>query len=169
MGDQPARRVALCGLLTAVMLALGWVEQWIPLNVAIPGIKLGLSNGVLIFAVYLLNVPTAFMLLALKLVLSAALFAGFGALPYAAAGGVLSMVVMALLRRVKGLTPVTVSMAGGAAHNIGQVAMAMLVTRTPGLVGYMGLLMLAGMVCGALTGICAQGVMRHLPHLRAKK
>ena len=45
----------------------------------------------------------------------------------------------------------------------------MLVTRTPGLVGYMGLLMLAGMVCGALTGICAQGVMRHLPHLRAKK
>lgn len=163
MGDRPARRVALCGLMTALMLVLGWVEQWIPLNAGIPGIKLGLSNGVLIFALYLLDVPTAFALLALKLILSAALFAGFGALPYALAGGALSLTVMALLRRVKGLTPVTVSMVGGAMHNIGQVAMAMLVTRTPGLVGYMGLLMLVGLACGALTGICAQGVMRHLP------
>ncbi len=168
MGDRPARRVALCGLMTALMLALGWVEHWIPLNAAIPGIKLGLSNGVLIFAVYLLNVPTAYMLMALKVMLSAALLTGFGALPYALTGGLLSLTVMVLLRRVKGLTPVTVSMVGGAAHNIGQVAMAMLVTRTPGLVGYMGVLMLVGLACGALTGICAQGVMRHLPHGRGK-
>ena len=66
------KRVALCGLLLSMMLVLGWVEHMIPLNAAIPGIKLGLSNGVLIFAVYMLDVPTSFVLMALKVVLSCA-------------------------------------------------------------------------------------------------
>ena len=58
-----AQRIALCGLLTALMLVLGLVENQIPLNASIPGIKLGLSNGVLIFAIYMLDIPTAFGLM----------------------------------------------------------------------------------------------------------
>ena len=68
------KRVALCGLLLSMMLVLGWVEHMIPLNASIPGIKLGLSNGVLIFAVYMLNVPTAYLLMGLKVLLSGMLF-----------------------------------------------------------------------------------------------
>lgn len=156
------QRVALCGILLALMLVLGRVESMIPVATTVPGIKLGLSNGVLIFAVYMLDMPIAYALMALKVVLSSALFAGFGAFPYALAGGVLSLTSMALLSRVKGMHPVTVSMVGGVMHNVGQVAMAMLMLNTPRLLYYMGILMFVGLATGALTGICAHQVMKHL-------
>ncbi|MGN0778791.1 MAG: Gx transporter family protein [Aristaeellaceae bacterium] len=161
-----AQRVALLGLLMALMLVLGLVENMIPLNAGVPGIKLGLSNGVLIFALYMLDIPTAFGLMMGKVLLASMLYAGFGAAPYALCGGVLSLAVMALLSRVKDIHPITVSMLGGAMHNIGQVALAMLITRTPGLVGYMGVLVAVGLGCGLLTGVCATLVMKHLKHIR---
>ena len=101
-----SKRVALCGLLLALMLVLGYVESLLPAVSGVPGIKLGLSNGVLIFAVYMLNVPTAFVLMGLKVALSGMLFGGVSAMIYAAAGGVLSLTVMCLLSRVRGLHPV---------------------------------------------------------------
>ena len=161
-----AQRVALCGILLALMLVLGFVESMIPVTVTIPGIKLGLSNGVLIFAVYMLNIPIAFLLMLLKVTLASMLYAGFGAFPYALAGGVLSLAAMALSSRVKGLHPVTVSMVGGVMHNVGQVAMAMLMLNTSRLMYYMAILMLVGLATGALTGICAHQVMKHLKHMR---
>ena len=154
-----SRRVALCGLLLALMLVLGFFESLLPSG-SIPGIKLGLSNGVLIFAVYLLGIPTAAALMVLKVLLSGFLFGGVSAMLYAFAGGVLSLLVMSLLSRVKGLHPVTVSMMGGAAHNVGQVGMAMLMLQTKQLLYYMAVLILVGLACGALTGVCANAVMR---------
>ncbi|MBR0226808.1 MAG: Gx transporter family protein [Clostridia bacterium] len=163
---ERTRRVALCGLLIAMMLVLGFVESRIPINVGVPGIKLGLSNGVLIFAVYMLDLPTAWMLMALKVTLSGLLFGGFNTIMYALAGGVVSMLAMSLLSRVKGMHPVTVSMAGGVAHNVGQVALAMIILQTPQLLYYMAVLMLVGLACGALTGVVANSVMKHLKTIR---
>lgn len=164
-GRENTRRVALCGLLTALMLVLGFIESLIPVG-SVPGIKLGLSNGVLLFALYTMGVPTAAMLMALKVVLSGLLFGGVSAMMYALAGGVLSMLTMALLSRVKGLHMVTVSMAGGVMHNVGQVGLAMVILSTPQLMYYMAVLMLAGLLCGLLTGICANTVVKHLKHIR---
>lgn len=163
---ERTRRVALCGLLIAMMLVLGFVESRIPINAGIPGIKLGLSNGVLIFAVYMLDLPTAWMLMALKVTLSGLLFGGFNTIMYALAGGVVSMIAMSFLSRVKGMHPVTVSMAGGVAHNVGQVAIAMIILQTPQLLYYMAVLMLVGLACGTLTGIVASSVMKHLKTIR---
>lgn len=163
---ERTRRVALCGLLIAMMLVLGFVESKIPINAGIPGIKLGLSNGVLIFAVYMLDLPTAWMLMALKVTLSGLLFGGFNTIMYALAGGVLSMVTMSLLSRVKGMHPITVSMAGGLMHNVGQVALAMIILQPPQLLYYMAVLMLVGLACGALTGVVASSVMKHLKTMR---
>ena len=163
---ERTRRVVLCGLLIAMMLVLGFVESRIPINAGIPGIKLGLSNGVLIFAVYMLDLPTAWMLMVLKVTLSGLLFGGFNTIMYALAGGVLSMVCMSLLSRVKGMHPITVSMAGGVAHNVGQVALAMVILQTPQLLYYMAVLMLVGLACGALTGVVASSVMKHLKTMR---
>ncbi len=163
---QSTQWLALCGLLLALTLVLGYVESLLPVAPGVPGIKLGLSNGVLIFAVYMLNIPTAFVLMILKVLLSGLLFSGVSSMIYGFAGGVLSMTCMALLSRVKGIHPVTVSMAGGVAHNVGQVAMAMLVLGTPSLVYYMAVLMVVGLATGALTGIAANLVMKHLRHLR---
>ena len=160
--DQLAHRVALSGLLIAMMLVLGYVESQIPAVTGIPGIKLGLSNGVLIFAVYMLDLHTAWILMVLKVTLSGLLFSGFSGMMYAMAGGVFSLAVMTGLSRVKGIHPVTVSVAGGVCHNVAQVAVAMLLFKTRQLLFYMAVLMAAGMVCGALTGVCATAVMRHL-------
>ena len=157
-------RVALSGMLLALMLVLGLVESMIPVTAGVPGIKLGLSNGVLIFAVYMLNIPTAWILMALKVTLASSMYAGFGALPYALAGGVLSLAAMTLLSRVKGMHPITVSMVGGVAHNVGQVVMAMLMLNTSRLIYYMAVLMIVGLVTGALTGICAHLVMKYMKH-----
>ena len=159
---EKTRRIALCGLLIAMMLVLGFIESRIPINVGIPGIKLGLSNGVLIFAVYMLDLPTAWMLMVLKVMLSGLLFGGFNTIMYALAGGVLSMIIMTFLSRLKAVHPVTVSMAGGVMHNVGQVALAMLVMHTEQLLYYMAVLIFAGLACGALTGVVATAVMKHL-------
>ena len=67
---------------------------------------------------------------------------------------------------MKGLHCVTVSMVGGALHNMGQVAAAMLMLHTPNLLYYMAVLMAVGLACGLLTGVCANLVMKHLKHMR---
>jgi len=149
--------VAFCGIFTAIMLALGFLESLLPTG-PIPGIKLGLSNSLLVCAVYLLGIPTAFLLMILKVTLSGFLFGGVSAMMYAFAGGLLSMLVMSVLSRIRGVHIIVVSMAGGMMHNVGQVALAMLILRTPKLVFYMAVLMLVGMACGAVSGICAARV-----------
>lgn len=155
-----ARRVAVCGMLLALMLVLGFVESQLPVAAGIPGIKLGLSNGVLIFAVYMLNVPTAYLLMVLKVLLSGMLFGNPSAMMYAFAGGLLSLTVMCLLSHMKDLSPVVVSMVGGLCHNVGQVLLAMIILNTPKLVYYMAILMAVGLVTGLATGLAANGIIR---------
>ena len=158
---SPVQRLALSALLTAVMLVLGYVESLVPTG--IPGIKLGLSNSVLIFAIYTLGVPTAFLLMIGKVLLSGFLFSGVNAMLYAFAGGLLSMLVMSLLYRMKSFHIVTVAMAGAVMHNVGQVALAMLMLGTDKLLSYMAVLMLVGLVTGFLTGTAAKILLRRIP------
>ena len=153
--------LALSALLMAVMLALGYVESLLPTGV--PGIKLGLSNSVLIFAIYTLGVPTAFLLMIGKVLLSGFLFSGVNAMLYAFAGGLLSMLVMSLLYRLKSFHIVTIAMAGAVMHNVGQVALAMLMLETDKLLYYMAVLMLVGLVTGFVTGNAARILLRRIP------
>lgn len=156
------KQVVLCGLMTALMLVLGYVESLLPLPGGMPGMKLGLANSVLIYAVYMLRLPTAWLLMGLKVGLSALLFPNPSALLFSLCGGVLSMAGMSLLCRVKGLSPLMVSAVGGMLHNAGQVAAAMLLLHTEGLLGYMALLMGIGLCTGMVTGLAAQLTMAHL-------
>lgn len=160
-------RTAYSGMLIATMMILGYIESMLPAVGAVPGVKMGLSNSVLIFAVYLLDLKTAWLLMILKVMLNGFLF-GVNTVMYAMAGGVLSMIFMTLLSRVPGLHPVTVSMTGGVMHNVGQVAMAMLILRTKQLIFYMAVLIFIGMACGALTGVCAYSVMKHMRSIGRK-
>ena len=157
--NTQAERIAVCGMLLALMLVLGFVESRLPVATGVPGIKLGLSNGVLIFAVYMLNVPAAYLLMGLKVLLSGMLFGSPSAMMYAFAGGLLSLTVMVLLSRMKGLSPVVVSMVGGLAHNVGQVLLAMFILNTPKLIYYMAILMVVGLVTGLATGLAANGII----------
>ena len=159
------KRVALCGLLLAMMLILGWIEKQIP--TPHPALKLGLSNSVLIFAVYMLDIPTAYVLMAFKVFLSNVLFGSLGvSFAMGLAGGVVSLTAMVLVSRMKGMHKVTVSIVGGVMHHVGQILMALLVVNTPGLLSFLPFLMIGGLVFGAITGVCADRVMKYMKHMR---
>ena len=160
-----AKRVALCGLLLAMMLILGWIEKQIP--TPHPALKLGLSNSVLIFAVYMLDIPTTYVLMAFKVFLSNVLFGSLGvSFAMGLAGGVVSLTAMVLISRVKDMHPVTVSIVGGVMHHVGQILMALLVVNTAGLLSFLPFLMIGGLVFGAITGVCADRVMKYMRHMR---
>ena len=159
--------IAQCGLLTAVMLVLGCIESLIPVAAGVPGLKLGLSNGVLLFALYMMDVPTAFILMILKVVLSGLLFGGVSAMMYAMAGGLCSIVGMILLKKLK-FNILTVSMFGAVLHNVGQVLLAMIMLETSQLVYYMAVLLFVGLACGAVTGIAARATINHMKKIRRK-
>lgn len=169
---RTAERVALSGLLLAIMLILGYVESLIPPFVPVPGIKLGLSNGVLLFALYLLGVPFTAVLMVLKVLLSALLFGNINSMMFALAGGVLSLAVMIALSRMKDLDVIVVSMAGAVFHNVGQVLAALVLmpeVKPENLLIYLAALMGAGLLTGALTGVLAREVLRRLRRFPGQK
>ena len=158
-------KVALSGLLLAIMLILGYIESLIPPIVPIPGVKLGLSNGVLLFSLYLLNIPMTLVLMALKVLLSALMFGNINSLMFALSGGVLSLLVMIPLSRLKDVSIIVVSMAGAVFHNVGQVlaAFALMPEVAPRtLLSYLAVLMAVGLATGALTGVLAREVLKRM-------
>ena len=156
--------LALSSMLLAVMLVLGFVESLIPIG-SLPGMKLGLSNSVLLLSLYWLGIPISIVLMIAKVFLSGFLFGNLMAIQYSLAGGVLSLIMMILLiYAVRGISPVGVGIAGAVMHNVGQVLLAMLVLQTNQLIYYMAILVLLGIVTGAVTGTVAKLLMKHLRH-----
>ena len=153
--------VAKLGLLTAVAIVLGYFEYLLPVT-GIPGVKLGLANTVLLYALYLLDVPSAILLMFLKVGLSGLLFGGPAAMLYSLAGGVLSLLVMILAKKSKGLSIVGVSVLGAVSHNIAQMAVACFVVETRAILAYLPILLLAAVVTGTLTGLVARYTFRGL-------
>jgi len=159
------QRLAFSGLLVAIMLILGYIESLLPLPTPVPGIKLGISNSALLFALYLLGVRYTFVLMLLKVGLSGLLFGSPMTMLFALCGGLLSVLVMVLLSRIKGVDMIVVSMAGAVFHNVGQILAAMAVmseVAAGALMGYMAVLMAVGMVTGALTGVLGKAVTGRL-------
>ena len=153
--------VAKLGLLTAVAIVLGYFEYLLPVT-GIPGVKLGLANTVLLYALYLIDVPSAILLMFLKVGLSGLLFGGPAAMLYSLAGGVLSLVVMILARKSKGLSIVGVSVLGAVSHNVAQMAVACFVVETRAILAYLPILLFAAAVTGTLTGLIARYTFRGL-------
>ena len=160
------RQLTLCALLTAMALALSYVENFLPLSLAIPipGIKLGLANIVTVFALYALG-PAQAMLILLARCLLGAVFAGnMNALIFSLLGGVAAMVVEILLSRLPGLSVYGVSIGGAAAHNCGQVAAAVLTLGNGAPLYYLPILLGVSLLTGALTGLLAACLFRALAH-----
>ena len=163
-------RVAIGGLLVTLMLILGYVESLLqPLvPVPVPGIKLGLSNGVLLFGLYLMDIPTTVIMMLLKVGLSGLLFGSPMTMLFALCGGVLSLAGMIPLSRVRGVNVITVSMVGAVLHNAGQILAAMMVmteVSTGILLRYLAVLMAIALVTGAATGVLARIIIDRLGHV----
>ena len=154
------QQISLCGLLTALMLVLGYLESRIPLVPAMPGIKLGLSNAVLLYAVYWLPASIGVALMLVKVLLSALLFGSPMALAFSLAGGALSLAGMMAARRWGPFGVVGISVLGAVLHNAGQLAVAVRLVGNVNLLYYGIVLMLAGIATGIVTGIVAGLVMK---------
>lgn len=159
---KKTKRLVLLAMLTAVAMILSYVESLLP-SVGIPGVKMGLANIAVIFALFRFGWKEAAALSLVRVVLVSLLFGSVGAMLYSLAGAVLSLAVMALLRRIDRFSTVGVSVAGGVAHNAGQILMAMLILQTKQLLGYLPVLAVSGIAGGVLTGLAAVLLIRRIP------
>ena len=116
-----AKKTAFYGMFLALALVAGYIEQLIPINLGIPGVKLGLANIVTMLLLYIVGVPAACLISVLRILLSGFLFGSGFAMVYSAAGAATSMLVMALLKKTKKFSSVGVSVAGGIFQNVGQI------------------------------------------------
>ncbi len=158
------KNVALLGLCTALALILAYVEVLLPpLLSAVPGIKMGLPNIILIFLLYRKNALTAAGVSLARMLLVSLLFGNGMSLLYSLAGGLLSLAGMALLKRLDFLSAVGVSVAGGILHNAGQILMAMWLLDTAELGYYMVVLAFTGIVAGLCVGLAAALLIRKIP------
>ena len=149
------QKLALLGLFTAIAMVLAWVEVLLPpLFTAVPGIKLGLPNIVIIFVLYRMGVKEAAAVSLVRMVAVALLFGNPMTFAYSLAGGALSLAAMAILRRLDFFSIIGVSVAGGVLHNVGQILLAMFVLRTAELGYYMVILAVTGTVAGIFIGLC---------------
>ena len=159
---KKTKRLVLLAMLTAVAMILADVESLLP-SVGIPGVKMGLANIAVIFALFRFGWKEAAALSLVRVVLVSLLFGSVGAMLYSLAGAVLSLAVMALLRRIDRFSTVGISVAGGVAHNAGQILMAMLILQTKQLLGYLPVLAVSGIAGGVLTGLAAALLIRRIP------
>lgn len=159
---KKTKRLVLLAMLTAVAMILSYVESLLP-SIGIPGVKMGLANIAVIFALFRFGWKEAAALSLVRVVLVSLLFGSVGAMLYSLAGAVLSLAVMALLRRIDRFSTVGVSVAGGVAHNAGQILMAMLILQTKQLLGYLPVLAVSGIAGGVLTGLVAALLIRRIP------
>ena len=167
MRNKRAQNIALSGLLTSLMLVFGLIERQFPLTAAIPGVKLGLANSVLLYSLYMLGIKQSFVLMLLKALMSWLIYMNMNAMFYSLAGGVFSLAAMVLISRVKGVSIIGVSALGAVFFNVGQILMAVVMLNTPQLiVYYLPVLMVSGVLTGVLTGVIAQMVMKHLKHMK---
>ena len=160
------RTVALTGLLIALALVLSYLESLVPLSFAVPGIKLGLPNLVIVFALYRLRPATAAAISLLRVALVALLFGSALSLAYSAAGAVLSFAVMLLLKRSGRFGCAGVSVAGAVAHNLAQIAAAALLLETPSLAWYFPVLCVSGTAAGVCIGLLAALLVKRIPVMK---
>ena len=157
-----AKKIALLGLCTAVAMVFAWIESQLPpLVAAVPGVKLGLPNIVIVFCLYRFGWKEAAAISFVRIVAVSLLF-NPATLPYSLAGGLLSLLGMALLKKTGLLSTTGASVAGGVLHNAGQILMAMLIMSTAGLGYYFIILAITGTVSGIFVGLCGGFAVRRI-------
>ena len=151
------RKLTQMAMLTAIALTIFMVEAQIPALVPVPGVKLGLSNIVTVFAVFAMGPKEAASILFARIFLGAIFAGNFSTIFYSAAGGALALAVTLLLRKVLTQKQLWVAgVLGAIAHSIGQMAMAIFVTGTPSIAIYLPVMVVCSIVTGLFTGLCAQ-------------
>ena len=161
--NSSTKSIAFLGISASVALLLSYIEFLLPpLFAAVPGIKIGLPNVIIIFVLYAVGAKAAAGVSFVRLCVSSLLFGNPVMFAYSAAGAVLSFLIMIVLKKTDKLSAVGVSVAGGVAHNLGQILVATLLLNTPQIAYYMIVLTVTGTVSGVFIGLCGAYLVKRL-------
>lgn len=149
-------------MLLALAVIMGYLEALIPIAPAIPGIKLGLANFVIVLVMYLFSIREAAVISALRIILVGFLLSNMSMILYSLAGAVLSLTMMALIKRNPHFSLYGVSMAGGVMHNVGQLLVAGALMGFQAILWYVPFLLAAGLLAGLLIGFLVKVSYRRL-------
>ena len=148
------KKITLSAVMTAFALVLSYVELLIPpIWSAVPGIKMGLPNIVIIFLLYKLSFMYAFSVSVIRTFMVALLFGNVLSLAYSISGALLSLGIMWLLKKTNLFSTVGVSIAGGVFHNLGQIITAIIIMQTKEIGYYMIVLIPSGIIAGIFVGL----------------
>lgn len=157
------KKLTMTALLAALALIFSYIEVLIPFSPAIPGIKLGIANLVVIVALYHMGLKYAITINVVRIFIAGLLFSGVFGIIYSLAGAILSMTVMVLLKKTGLFSVAGVSMAGGVAHNLGQILAAAFLVSNLSIFIYFPVLIFSGPISGTLIGIVAYIILKRLP------
>lgn len=158
-------KVAFYGVFIALALIIGYLETWIPVPYGIPGMKLGLTNIVIIVVIFTMGEKEGFLLSAVRIILSGMLFGSIYSVVYSFAGAILSFVFMVILKRTKKFSIISVSAVGGIVHNMGQLVVAIFLVENVRLIYYVPMLITGGLVTGILIGTVAREIEKRIKKL----
>lgn len=162
---KQSKTVAFAGIFVALAFIFAYIEVLIPpLFSAVPGIKMGLPNIIIVFLLYRKGPVFAGIVSLLRILLVSMLFGNMMALMYSLAGGVLSLLIMIILIKLNFFSPVGVSVAGGVTHNIGQIIMAAIILDTAEIAYYLAVLTVTGTVAGIFIGLCGSFLVKRIPN-----
>lgn len=159
-------KVAVFGVFTSMALILSYVELLIPINFGIPGMKLGLANLLVVILLYKGCPRDALLLSVIRILLSGLIFGNMFSIFYSLGGGLLSLAVMVFLKKTGQFTVAGISIGGGASHNVGQLLVAMFVVQTYQVGYYLPVLLIAGVITGAVIGILSAEVLKRTQSIR---
>ena len=157
------KRLALSSMFAALALIFSYIEAILPFSVGIPGVKLGIANLVVIIALYEMGLRYALTINVIRIFVAGLLFNGLFGAVYSLAGGLLSLLIMWLLKKTGLFSMIGVSMAGGVAHNMGQLLVASALVSNLKMFVYLPVLMFSGIAAGILIGITASVVNERVP------
>ena len=157
------KKLTALAITISFAMILSYLESRIPAFVAIPGVKIGLANVAVIFALYKFGIKEAITVSLLRIFLISMLFANPISMLYSLAGGALSLLVMILLKRFTPLSEITISICGGVMHNVGQITMASIMLDTNLVIYYLPFLLISGIIAGIAVGVAAGVLIKRIP------
>jgi heptaprenyl diphosphate synthase len=159
------KKIALLGMFVAVAMIFSYIETFIPVSYAVPGIKLGLANMITIIVMYNMDVKSAWAVSVLRIILSSLLFGNLSLMAYSLAGGIISLTVMTIFHKIKFFKMAGVSILGAVSHNLGQIIVAAFVVKNKSVIFYIPPLIISGVAAGVCVGIAACLVAKKLPRI----
>lgn len=160
------KEITTLSLLAALAVGISLAEQWIPMPV--PGVKPGLSNVIVLITLTLFGFNKTCMLVTVKCVLAAVIYGGATYFLYSFCGGLVSLMLMALLYRffINSLSVISISMAGAVAHIAAQLCVAAIVMRSAYVFYMLPMLLVTSVVSGVFVGICVYFFTKHAKYTR---